>query len=59
MKIRKISKCFGDSTQYIITGHCNAIVAVFFKDNHGLIYRVHYLTQTPSEIRRIQEMLSQ
>lgn len=58
MKIRKISKCFnGDSTQYIVISTLDAIVAVFFKDSKGTIYRIHYLTSLPHEQHDIQEAI--
>lgn len=58
MTIRKISKCFdGSSTQYIVQGTLDAIVAVFFRDTDGLVYKIHYLTNYPSDQREILEAI--
>lgn len=58
MNIRKISKCFdGGSTQYIVQGTLDAIVAVFFRDRDGLVYKIHYLTPYPSDHREILEAI--
>lgn len=58
MTIRKISKCYdASSTQYVVLGTLGAIVAVFFMDSDGLVYKIHYLTPYPSDQRDILEAI--